>query len=331
MSESNEAKKPQRPVLGLHHVTAIAGDPQQNVDFYAGVLGLRLVKKTVNFDDPGTYHLYFGDGDGNPGSIMTFFPWPGARQGHAGRGQTRTTTFAVPQGSLDFWRHRLAIAGVEIEEGESFGEETLSFRDGDGLHLALVANAAADDARRPWSGADIPADVAILGFDAVSLQVTHLEPTEAAPEAMGFRRVGSEGDRHRFEVGDGGSGTRVDVLVTPGAPPARSGAGTVHHVAFRNVDDDSQLEWQQYLGAAGLWPTDVKDRNYFHSIYFREPGGVLFELATDPPGFAIDEEASALGEELKLPAWFESRRDQIENALLPITVPAALPKAGAAS
>ncbi|MEM1181058.1 MAG: ring-cleaving dioxygenase [Acidobacteriota bacterium] len=307
-SKSTPQPRPQRPILGLHHVTAIASDPQRNLDFYAGVLGLRLVKKTVNFDDPGTYHLYFGDAEGSPGSILTFFPWPGARQGHAGNGQTQTTTFAAPASSLGDWRRRLAAAGVAVEELERFGDKVLRFTDPDGLGLEVAGSAPEGDGT-------------LQGFDAVTLQVADGELTTAALQVLGFRDVASEGHRRRFEVADGGVGARVDVVVTPQAPRARSGAGTVHHVAFRNADDASQAEWRGYLGAAGLWPTDVKDRQYFHSIYFREPGGVLFELATDPPGFAVDEAPESLGEGLMLPPWFEARRSQIEASLPPLRTP----------
>jgi glyoxalase family protein len=303
-------------ILGLHHVTAIASDPQANVDFYSGLLGLRLVKKTVNFDDPSTYHLYYGDGVGSPGSIMTFFPWPGARAGSLGAGQTRTTSFAVPVDSLDFWRCRLGEAEIQAGDVNRFGIPTLAFADHDGLRLELVASVHADDARRPFEGSSVPAEHAIRGFDGVTLLESSLDATTALLEtSMGFRKVAEDGHRVRYESGDGGSGTYVDLL--PGAESAsgRVAAGSVHHVAFRVRDDQAQIEWQDRLFADGHPTTEVKDRMYFHSIYFREPGGVLFELATDNPGFATDETVDELGSGLRLPPWYETVRDRIEKTL----------------
>ena len=281
-------------VLGIHHVTAIAGDPQTNVDFYTGVLGLRLVKKTVNFDDPSTYHLYYGDGVGSPGTIMTFFPWPGVRSGALGSGQTRTTAFAGPDGSLDYWRRRLEESLVRTDDVEHVGVPGLAFTDPDGLPLELLANARSDDGREPWDGSTVPVDHAIRGFDGVTF--LHADPAATERllvEVMGFRKVMQDGSRARYESGDGGSGTFVDLLHDPSATRGRVAGGSVHHVAFRVADDDAQAEWMDRLFAAGHATTDVKDRQYFHSVYFREPGGVLFELATDNPGFAIDEPVDA--------------------------------------
>ena len=304
------------PILGLHHVTAIAGDPQTNVDFYSGVLGLRLIKKTVNFDDPSTYHLYYGDGVGSPGTVMTFFPWPGVRRGVLGSGQTHTTAFAVPERSLDFWRLRLEESRVRVHDVENFGVPGLAFADPDGLQLELLGGIAEDDAREPWLGSSVPAEHAIRGFDGVTL----LHADGAATErllvgAMGFRKVAVDGRRIRYESGDGGSGTFVDLLRDPGVAPGRVAGGSVHHVAFRLADDHAQAEWQTHLSRAGHPTTEVKDRMYFHSIYFREPGGVLFELATDNPGFTADESEEKLGSGLRLPPWLESIRDRIEQAL----------------
>jgi glyoxalase family protein len=304
------------PILGLHHVTAIAGDPQINVDFYCGVLGLRLIKKTVNFDDPSTYHLYYGDGVGNPGTVMTFFPWPGVRRGVLGAGQTSTTAFAVPGQSLDFWRRHLQESLIRADDIERFGVSGLAFADPDGLRLELLASASADDGRTPWDGASVPAEHAIRGFDSVTL----LHADSAATErllvgTMGFRKVAVDGARVRFESGAGGSGTFVDLLHDPNAVHGRVAGGSVHHVAFRMADDDAQAEWQDRLANADHPTTEVKDRMYFHSVYFREPGGVLFELATDNPGFATDESVDDLGSELRLPPWFERNRDHIEQVL----------------
>jgi glyoxalase family protein len=304
------------PILGLHHVTAISGDPQTNVDFYTGVLGLRLIKKTVNFDDPSTYHLYYGDGVGSPGTVMTFFPWPRVRRGTLGSGQTSATAFAVPKHSLDFWRQRLEETLVRADDVERFDVPGLAFADPDGLRLELLASAQPGGGREPWDGASVPAEHAIRGFDGVTLLHAGSNATERLlVDAMGFRRVAADGQRVRFESGDGGSGTFVDLLHNPNAGPGRVAGGSVHHIAFRLADDDAQAEWQNRLFDAGHPTTEVKDRMYFHSIYFREPGGVLFELATDNPGFATDESVEELGTGLRLPPWFESARDRIEKSL----------------
>jgi glyoxalase family protein len=307
-----------KPIAGLHHVTAMAGDPQANVDFYTGALGLRLVKKTVNFDDPGTYHLYYGDELGHPGTIMTFFPWPGARRGVQGAGQATVTGFSVPEGSLGYWMERLRRFGVAFDDPRPrLGEEVLTVLDPDGLRLELVAHAG--DGRPAWSAGPVPAGKAIRGFDGVTLTEWNLDVTERVlAGTMGFRRVGEEGDRVRFEVGPGGAGTRVDVLAAPAAKRGHVSAGTVHHVAFRAADEADQLAWREAVDGSGLSVTPVLDREYFRSIYFREPGGVLFEIATDPPGFTRDETVESLGTSLKLPPWLEESRAKIEAALPPI-------------
>lgn len=303
-------------ILGLHHVTAIAGDPQTNVDFYSGVLGLRLVKKTVNFDDPSTYHLYYGDGVGSPGTVITFFPWPGVQGGVLGSGQTSTTAFAVPERSLDFWRQRLEESLVRAHNIERFGLPGLAFADPDGLRLELLASVRHDDARKPWGCSSVSAEHAIHGLDGVTLLHADGAATERLlVDAMGFREVEVEGRRVRYESGDGGSGTLVDLIRDANAVPGRVAGGSVHHVAFRVADDDAEIEWQRHLLGAGHPTTEVKDRMYFHSIYFREPGGVLFELATDNPGFTTDESVENLGSGLRLPPWFESVRDRIEEDL----------------
>jgi len=311
-------------ILGLHHVTAIAGDPQRNVDFYAGVLGLRLIKRTVNFDDPSTYHLYYGDGLGRPGTIMTFFPWRGVRGGTLGSGQTRTTSFSVPDGSLGYWRTRLEESLVRTEEIERFGVPGLAFADPDGLRLELLADALEGGERRPWEGSQVPSEYGILGFDGVTFLHRDAAATEKLlVEVMGFRRAAADGARVRYESGGGGSGTFVDLLRDAAAGPGRVAGGSVHHVAFRVADDDAQLAWLERLFGAGHPTTEVKNRQYFRSIYFREPGGVLFELATDGPGFAVDERVEELGSELRLPPWLEDDRARIEAALPTIEAPAA--------
>jgi glyoxalase family protein len=321
-----------KPIEGIHHVTAMASDPQANVDFYTGVLGLRLVKRTVNFDDPGTYHLYYGDEVGHPGTIMTFFPWPGARRGVQGAGQATVTSFSVPQGSLGYWTERLSRLGATFEEPRSrFDEEVLTVLDPDGLRLELVARAEADS-RAPWQGGGVPAEHAVRGFEGVTLTEWNAHVTEEVlAGALGFRRVAEAGDRIRFEVGAGGPGTRVDVLAAPSAVRGHVSVGTVHHVAWRSADEQDQLAWREAVSATGLYVTPVLDRQYFRSIYFREPGGVLFEIATDPPGFTRDEPVETLGTALKLPPWLEPSREQIQAVLPPIEVRSLVSVTGGAA
>ncbi|HEX6630875.1 MAG TPA: VOC family protein [Gemmatimonadaceae bacterium] len=315
-------------IQGLHHVTAIAGDPQRNLDFYAGLLGLRLVKRTVNFDDPQTYHLYYADGVGTPGSIMTFFPWPGARRGRQGTGQVAVTSFAVLPGALGVWIERLLRHGVAYEgptrrgPAGADGEQVLAFKDHDGLMLELVAHPGAE-ARPAWEGAPgIAREHAIHGFHAVTLWVEEGEPSERVlVDTLGFRPVREDGGTRRYAAGDGGPGALVDVRTVGGFPRGTGGAGTVHHVAWRVPDDAAELAVRERVAGAGLQPTPVIDRNYFHSVYFREPGGVLYELATNPPGFAIDEPVERLGERLMLPPQYEANRPQIEAVLPPIHLP----------
>jgi glyoxalase family protein len=307
---------------GIHHVTAIAGEPQRNVDFYAGLLGLRVVKKTVNFDDPETYHLYYGDGRGTPGSIMTFFPWRAAPRGRIGAGQLTVTSFSVPAASLGYWTERLVEGGVRFERPEDrFGETVLPFPDPDGLRLELVA--AGEDRREGWADGPVPADHAVRGFHHVTLAVA--DPARTATlmtDTLGFRQTGEAGSSTRYEAGEGGPGNAVDLEDGAGSPRGTMGVGTVHHVAFRVPDGDTQLEVREKVDALGYNVTPVLDRNYFRSIYFREPGGVLFEVATDPPGFAVDEDTKHLGESLKLPPWLEPRRERLEGALPPLRLPA---------
>ena len=314
----------ERQIGGIHHVTAIARDPQMNVDFYAGVLGLRLVKKTVNFDDPGTYHFYYGDGQGHPGTIMTFFPWPMARLGSRGAGQATVTSFSVPEGSLGWWSERLDRMGVDHDAPRPrFDEEVLTVLDPDHLQIELVAQAgdSRGDGREPWDGGPVPAKHAIRGFEGVTLTEWNPEITsEVLSGLMGFRRISEAGDRIRFEVGAGGPGTRVDVLAKPDAPRGHVSAGTVHHVAWRTPDDAQQRAWHEEIQNRGFHVSPILDRQYFHSIYFREPGGVLFEIATDPPGFTKDEPEATLGTDLKLPPWLEADRKRIEEVLPKIEV-----------
>jgi catechol 2,3-dioxygenase-like lactoylglutathione lyase family enzyme len=309
---------PQTP--GIHHVTAISGEPQRNVDFYAGVLGLRLVKKTVNFDDPETYHLYYGDGPGNPGTIMTFFPWAHAPGGRIGAGQVVVTSFSIPATSLGHWTERLVEQGVRFEKPrDRFGETVLTFEDPDRLRVELVAS---EDGRPEWAGGTVPAEHSVRGFHHVALAVETTESTvRLMTEALGFRQVDETEGRVRLSAGEGGPGNTVDVVSASGFPRGSMGVGTVHHVAFRIPDDETQVALREEISALGYNVTPVLDRNYFRSIYFREPGGVLFEIATDPPGFAVDEAEAELGTHLKLPPWLEPRRDKLEEVLPPLRVP----------
>lgn len=309
-------------IAGLHHLTAIVGDPQQNVDFYTRVLGQRLIQKTVNFDDPGTYHLYYGDEVGTPGTILTFFPWPGAPQGRKGTGQIIDISFSIAATALDYWIDRLSKHGVAITGPTTrFDEQVISFFDPHGLSLELVTHRD-EELHSGWKKGPIPQAYAIRGFSSVTLAEAHQELTATMlTDVLGFRLLQQEGNRFRYEVGAGGPGARVDVLSLPDQPRGRIAVGTVHHVAWRTEDDAHQLNWRQHLLSHGNNVTSVQDRQYFHSIYFHEPGGVLFEIATDPPGFTIDEPVEQLGTHLKLPAWLESQRSQIEKVLLPIHVP----------
>jgi catechol 2,3-dioxygenase-like lactoylglutathione lyase family enzyme len=309
-------------IEGLHHVTAIAGEPQTNVNFYTGVLGLRLVKLTVNFDDPQTYHLYYGDGQGHPGTIMTFFPWLGAMSGRIGTGQLTVTSFAVPEKSLPYWRERLRQREVEFQEATSnFGEELLFFPDPDGLQLELVSTPNAEPVR-VWERGPVPTEHAIRGFQRVTLSENGYERTAALlTETLGFKQVGKEGNRFRYTVGNGGAGRIVDLVCAPEGRPGRVAVGTVHHVAWRTATDQQQAQWRDRLTTLQYDVTPIIDRQYFHSIYFREPGGVLFEIATDPPGFATDETIDRLGTSLKLPPWLEEARSQLEQLLPPIELP----------
>jgi glyoxalase family protein len=306
---------------GIHHVTAISGGPQRNVDFYAGTLGLRLVKKTVNFDDPETYHLYYGDGEGSPGTIMTFFPWAHAPGGRIGAGQLVVTSFSIPATSLGYWTQRLIEKGVRFEKPrDRFGDTVLSFEDPDRLRVELVAT---EDGRQGWSGGPVQDEHFVRGFHHVALAVETTKSTaRLMTETLGFRWVDETEGRIRLAAGEGGPGDLVDVLNASGFPHGSLGVGTVHHVAFRVPDEETQLALREEVAALGYSVTPVLDRNYFRSIYFREPGGVLFEIATDPPGFGVDEDQEHLGERLKLPPWLETRRDRLEEVLPPLHLPA---------
>lgn len=307
---------------GLHHVTAIGGDPQGNIDFYITGLGLRLVKKTVNFDSPGTYHLYYGDDAGSPGSLMTFFPWKGVGAGRIGAGQSTTTAFSVPAGSLGWWSDHFADLGVgSTITTENSTEERLSLRDPDGLQLDLVASSIADP-RNPWDSASVPAEYAVRGQHSSVLTVNDPAGTSRVlVDELGMRLVSEQGNRLRFAAGDEVSGRIVDVIADPRAEQGLTAGGTVHHIAFRTPDGETQKLWREQLVDHGYQVTEILDRQYFTSIYFREPGGVLFEIATDTPGFDIDEPLLELGRSLKLPPWLEPSREAIEHAVIPVTLP----------
>ncbi|WP_297338417.1 ring-cleaving dioxygenase [Algoriphagus sp.] len=304
-------------ITGIHHITAIAGNAQANIDFYTGILGLRLVKKTINFDAPDVYHFYFGDELGNPGTVFTTFPFQGARKGTKGLGELTYTAFSIAKDSLDFWRARLEKYGVAISDTLTrFGEQLIRFEDHDGMGIELVAND--QDPRTGWTYGKIPLEYSIKGFYGATLYLKAKELTaKLLTEHMNYRFIDQEGSRFRYGT-EGKPGDIVDILVDPQGNRGMQSAGTVHHIAFRTANESTQLEIQKILMENGYLVTEVKDRNYFKSIYFREPGGVLFEIATDEPGFAIDEEEAHLGELIKLPEWAEPSREKIEKGLTPV-------------
>ena len=304
-------------IPGLHHVTAIASDPQPNLDFYVGLLGLRFVKRTVNFDDPGTYHFYFGDRRGTPGTILTFFPWPGARRGMRGTGQVEATAFAIPPNSIGYWLERLKQQHVTAERAATrFGEEIIRLLDPDGLVIELIASSSHGESE-PWPDSPVRAEYALHGFHSVSAALEGYERTaRLLTETFGYRLVEESGNRFRFvSADDSAAGRIVDLLCQPDSAMGRVAAGSVHHIAFRAKDQAEQLQWRERLVDLGYNVTPVIDRTYFHSIYFREPGGVLFEIATEPPGFTLDENLEELGTHLRLPPWMESTRSQIEEII----------------
>ncbi len=303
---------------GIHHVTAIARDPQQNVDFYTKVLGLRLVKQTVNFDAPHVWHLYYGDEQGSPSSILTFFPWPGVSKGREGAGLTTATAFSVPSDSLGFWSKQLKSLDVDFSWAKDSEEnDLLELRDQDGMRLQLVGTEG--DQRSGWDGVgSIPAEHAVRGLHSVELSERSVDPTAGMLENLLGMEFESQGSgRSNFKMGSGGSGAKVEVLGGVQDRGLQAG-GTVHHVAFSAPDLATMENWQQELISRGVQVTQIMDRQYFKSIYFREPGGVLFEIATDDPGFATDEPLLELGKKLKLPPWLEPNREQIEASLPPI-------------
>jgi glyoxalase family protein len=307
-------------ITGIHHITALADDPQKNVDFYVGILGLRLVKKTVNFDAPDVYHLYYGDEIGNVGTIMTFFPFKGIARGRHGTGQATISSFSIPENAMGYWVERLKKYDVRHSEPQTrFEEVFITFYDSDGLKIELVANAK--DSRPAWTNGYVPEEYAIRGFHSFTLEEVGYEKTAGLlTTLLNHKLVGEQGNRFRYESGAGGTGTYVDII-WGGNTRGLQGGGTVHHVAFGTPNDDIQLKLRENLVDMNYHVSPVMDRNYFHSIYFREPGNILFEVATNDIGFTVDEAKEKLGLGLKLPEWYETQRTEIEKHLLPIKFP----------
>jgi glyoxalase family protein len=303
-------------IKGLHHITAIAGNAKRNFDFYTQVMGLRLVKKTVNFDDPGTYHFYYGNENGTPGTILTFFPWEGIRQGRAGSGMATDIGYAVPAGSLGFWEERFKEFKVKADPvQESFGEQFLPFRDPDGLKLRLVEPKQTDE-RAPWESAQVKSAVATRGFHNVVLTLQRVQPTaEILTEIFGYKLLTQEGNHYRFITDAIDNAAIVDIYESPSEPNGINAGGTNHHIAFRVENDEILMQYREKVLAKGLGITPKIDRDYFFSLYFREPGGVLFEIATDNPGFTVDEPLDQLGSALRLPKQYEGAREKIEKML----------------
>jgi glyoxalase family protein len=340
-------------VLGIHHITAIARNPQRNIDFYSGLLGMRLVKLTVNFDDPTTYHLYYGDSLGHPGTILTFFPWSEAPKGYRGTGQVTAISFLIPSGSMRYWVDRLKSNGISfVGPSKRFREEFVSFYDPDGLMLELISPTSNDfqkeEQRQPqhqadniWKESPVAKEHALTGFHSATLSEEGYERTASLlTDTMGFKLVAKDNKEGRFrfgivknntnqeEKGEGESagigsiGSIVDLVCQPDISRGYVGIGTVHHIAWRAANDKHQIDLRRRIvNEAHLNPTPVIDRTYFHSVYFREPGGILFEIATDPPGFAIDERPEDLGKQLKLPEWLEPMREKIKQVLPPVNLP----------
>ncbi len=302
-------------ILGLHHITAIADNAKRNLDFYTQVLGIRLVKKTVNFDDPGTYHFYFGNEEGTPGTILTFFPWEGIGKGTNGSGLATHIGYSVPKGSLEFWKNRFQQFNVNFEEGEIFGEKLISFQDPDGLQIQFIESATPDN-RKVWTTDDIKDENALKGFHNITLTLKKADPTiKVLTDIFGYDLQKQEGERYRFATDAIDTANLVDIIENDKIAAGRNAAGTNHHVAFRVKDDNVLMEFREKVMSAGLSITPKIDRDYFYSLYFREPGGVLFEIATDNPGFTVDEPLNELGQNLRLPKQYEAMRTQIEEAL----------------
>lgn len=310
-----------QPAQGIHHITAMASDPQRNIDFYHSVIGQRLIKKTVNFDDPSTYHLYYGDKVGTPGTVLTFFPWRNIPRGVRGNGEVGATAYSINEASVDYWRQRLDQHGLSIaEEGTRFGQDFFTIEDPDGMVIEfMVSNEKSTF--EPWDDGPIAPEHELRGFHSATLWVANAERTASIlQEQLGYQRVGEESNRTRFRGASDDIGLYIDLLEQPNLGRGAMGAGSVHHIAFRTVDDSEQAEYKTLLHQAGYGVSPVMDRQYFHSIYFREPNGVLFEIATDEPGFLYDEPVDELGTHLKLPSWLEPQREQIESSVTPVAL-----------
>ncbi|WP_259067941.1 ring-cleaving dioxygenase [Mucilaginibacter sp. X4EP1] len=303
-------------IKGIHHVTAISGSAKRNVNFYTHTLGLHLVKKTVNFDDPKTYHLYYGDQTGSPGTILTFFPWEGITTGRRGARQVTEIGYSVPQGSFEFWLKRLEDHNIIHNKiAEKFGEQYLTFLDPDGLKFELTV-AKNEDTRLPWETTEIKVENTIKGFHQITITTNKMEPTaRILTEVLGFKLLAQSVNRYRFITDSVANANIVDLVEVAGEIAGQIAGGSVHHVAFRVSNEKTLMEYRDIIAGMGIHITDKIDRNYFYSLYFREPGGVLFEIATDNPGFAVDEPADELGTHLMLPPQYESRRSEIERAL----------------
>ena len=306
-----------KKTMGIHHITAIVGNPQENVDFYASVLGLRLVKKTVNFGDKVRYHLYFGNNEGSPGTLITFFAWPGAKDGKVGDGEVGVSSYVVPVGAIEFWKNRLENFAVPYSETERFGEQYLQFQDPHGLLLEIVERE--EGAPNKWEFGGVTEDVAIKGLGGATLySAKSAETAEVLNNVLGLELVGEEGDYIRFKSASE-LGNVIDIKATS-LGKGEQGPGVVHHIAWRTKDDSEQLEWKSFVEENGFKVTPVRDRNYFKAIYFNDPSGTLFEIATDPPGFAHDESLETMGEKIMLPQQFENEREELENILIPVEV-----------
>ncbi len=302
---------------GIHHITAMVNDAQRNIDFYAGVLGLRLVKKTINFDRPEVYHLYFGNETGQPGTVITFFPWAKQLKGRIGTGQVGVTSYMIPKGSVQFWENRLRKFGIEFTSSNRFGETYLKFNDPDGLQLELTERD--EGPMNTWNFGEVLAENAIKGFGgAVLFSAQPHKTTNVLENILGLECVGQEKEFLRFKSGEH-LGNIIDIQLNPSVR-GLMGAGTVHHLAWRAKDEEDHQRWRSILLEKGYYPTEILDRNYFKAIYFHEEGGILFEIATDPPGFTVDEPVDELGKKLMLPSWLESKREELEETLPPVEV-----------
>ena len=315
-------KKVNSKILGIHHITALASDAQRNVDFYVGILGMRFVKKSINQDAPDAYHLYYGDEIGTPGTALTFFPFGRAARGVHGNSEVANVAFAVPVKSQDFWVSHLSKKRIHFDgPSKRFNEDVIIFQDPDGMLIDLVFTDKHTH-KRPWKKGSIPMEYGIRNFYGVTMNFAELGPSaKVLRDVLGFNQSSQTEKRTRFLIGEGSDEVAIDLVVNPAAPQARQSAGSVHHIAWRVKDFVAHEEWFKHVNQSGLYSSEIIDRFYFHSIYFREPGGVLYEIASDNPGFTVDETVEELGTHLMLPPWYEEHREKIERALPPITVP----------